>query len=205
MKFTIQAACAAAALLLIPVSGHAHFILHEPASWQTENQLGDPQKLAPCGGTTAVAPTPTGIVSAVRGGDMIHIKVQETVFHPGHYRVTLVTDRKDLPADPMVMTKDGPKGPISVSTMIQAKPAPPVLADGLWPHTEKPAPMFWETDLKLPNINCEKCTLQVVQFMAEHGHNNDGDYSYHHCADLKITANPKLPMDKGWAAAKAPK
>ena len=67
-------------------------------------------------------------------------------------------------------------------------------------HTEKPAPMFWETDVKLPNINCDKCTLQVVQFMAEHGHNMDGDYSYHHCADLKITANPKLPIDKAWLA-----
>lgn len=40
--------------------------------------------------------------------------------------------------------------------------------------------------------------LQLVQFMAEHGHNKDGDYSYHHCAILKITANPTQPLDKAW-------
>ena len=30
----------------------AHFRLLEPASWIQENQLGDPQKLGPCGGTS---------------------------------------------------------------------------------------------------------------------------------------------------------
>jgi len=30
-------------------------------------------------------------------------------------------------------------------------------------------PMFWEADIELPNINCPKCTLQVMQFMADHG------------------------------------
>jgi hypothetical protein len=27
----------------------------------------------------------------------------------------------------------------------------------------------WETDIQLPNISCAKCTLQVIQFMAETG------------------------------------
>ena len=72
-------------------------------------------------------------------------------------------------------------------------------ADGLFAHTEKQAPdAFWETDVKLPNIHCDKCTLQVIEFMAEHGLNKDGDFSYHHCATLKITANPAFPIDKGW-------
>lgn len=192
------AALAAALALLAPAGALAHFILHQPASWLVESQLGDPQKLAPCGGTSADAGTPTNMVTALRGGDMLHIKVQETVFHPGHYRLALaVKDRSELPADPMVMTRDLPKGPVSVSAEI-APAKPPILADGLFPHTEKPALMFWETDVKLPNINCDRCTLQVVQFMAEHGHNKDGDYSYHHCANLKITANPALPIDRAW-------
>ena len=32
----------------------------------------------------------------------------------------------------------------------------------------------FETDVQLPNINCKKCTLQVIQFMAEHAFNNPG-------------------------------
>ena len=58
-----------------------------------------------------------------------------------------------------------------------------------------------KADIQLPNINCPKCTLQVIQFMAEHGYNQPGGYSYHHCADLQITADPAKPIDKGWPVA----
>jgi hypothetical protein len=40
-----------------------------------------------------------------------------------------------------------------------------------------------------------KCTLQVIEFMAAHSRYPVGDYSYHHCADLQIRANPKKPID----------
>jgi hypothetical protein len=58
----------------------------------------------------------------------------------------------------------------------------------------------WEGDVQLPNINCRKCTLQVVQFMADHGFNNPGGYSYHHCSNLQITADPAQPLSTGWPA-----
>ena len=134
----------------------------------------------------------------MRGGDMLHIKVKETIYHPGHYRVALaVLDRSELPADPEAVTRDGPRGPISVSGKVDPAPKAPVLADGLFVHAARPQ-AEWETDVKLPNINCEKCTVQIIQFMEEHGLNSDGDFTYHHCADLRITANPALPIDKAW-------
>jgi len=34
--------------------------------------------------------------------------------------------------------------------------------------------------------------------MEAHGLNKDGDYTYHHCADIKITADPSKPIDKMW-------
>jgi len=191
---------AAAVLLLAPAAAFAHFQLVAPASALVENQLGDPQKMAPCGGVTGNPGTPTNAVTAVRGGDMLHVKVAETVFHPGHYRISLaVKDRKELPADPKPMTRQMENGAVmSVSGEVsQAKP--PILADGLFKHTERQqTPIPWETDVKLPNINCDQCTLQVIQFMEEHPLNKDGDFSYHHCATLKITANPALPIDKAW-------
>ena len=56
----------------------------------------------------------------------------------------------------------------------------------------------WETDVLLPNINCKRCTLQVAQFMAEHGVNNTGNFTYHHCAELQITADPTKSIDTRW-------
>ena len=89
-----------------------------------------------------------------------------------------------------------------MSATIQNPPAIPVLADGLFVHAERPTGTMapWETDVQLPNISCKRCTLQVVQFMAEHAFNNPGGYSYHHCAELQITADSSKPLDSGWPA-----
>jgi hypothetical protein len=200
MKLSMSAVLCASAILLAAGPASAHFILVEPDSWLVENVLGDPQKAAPCGGTTADPGTPTGKVTAMRGGDTLHIKVKETVYHPGFYRVALaVLDRSELPKDPEAVTRESDRGPISVSGKIDPNPTMPVLADGLFVHAARAeAGSFWETDVKLPNINCDKCTVQIIQFMEEHGLNRDGDFTYHHCADLKLTANPALPIDKGW-------
>lgn len=200
MRHPIPLALGSVIAIATPAAALAHFILLEPASWLVANRLGDSQKLGPCGGTSADPGTPTGVVGQARGGDMLKVRVQETIFHPGHYRVALaVKSRDELPADPETVTRDTPRGPWSVSAKIDPNPAPPVLADGLFVHTEKPAAgQIFEADVKLPNINCEKCTVQVIQWMAEHGYNKDGGYTYHHCADVKITANPALPIDRRW-------
>jgi len=195
-----------AALLTDPVIIGAHFKLLEPTSWIVEDErLGDPQKAAPCGGTNTTAGTPSNVVNKATGGQKIHVKVTETIFHPGHYRIALaVNGHDDLPADEDVQTKEGPRGPLSVSASIMNPVHPPILVDGLWPHTERPAtPATYETDVQLPNISCPKCTLQITEFMAEHGYNNPGGYIYHHCAEFQITADASKPLDKGWPAVKA--
>jgi hypothetical protein len=190
-----------ALVVLAPFAG-AHFHLLEPQSWIVENQQGDPQKLGPCGGTSANAGTPTNIVTKVTGGQKLHVKVQETIYHPGHYRISLaVNSRDELPPDPPTTSRDSDKGPMSVAATIQNPPKIPVLADGLFVHTARSTDPF-ETDVQLPNITCPKCTLQIVEFMAEHGVNKDGGYFYHHCADIQITADPAKPIDAGWPAAK---
>jgi hypothetical protein len=198
----LAAAAALAFVLLAPAASSAHFILQAPASWIVEDSKGDPQKSASCGGIPGNPGTPTGAVTAAVGGSMLHLKVQETIYHPGHYRVALaVLDRNELPADPEPTTTMTDRGVRSVSGKIDPKPKAPVLIDDLWDHHEKPeagVAMVHEADIKLPNINCDHCTLQVIQFMEEHGLNAAGDFSYHHCADLKITANPKLKLDSAW-------
>ena len=192
-------ALAGAVALACGTPAVAHFVLMSPTNMIVQDPKGDPQKLAPCGGTSANAGTPSGAVTALKGGDMLHLKIQETVYHPGHYRVSLARTEAALPADPETLTKEGPKGPVSVSTLVAAKPVAPMLADGLFEHSEKPAAgSFWETDLKIPNIDCAHCVVQVTQWMGEHGFNRDGGYTYHHCATVDITRDPRLKADKLW-------
>jgi hypothetical protein len=192
----------------------AHFKLLEPAAWITPNDLGDPQKVGPCGGDPGGQNDKllSKVVTKAVGGSKLHLRIQETIFHSGHYRVALaVNSRTELPPDPVAVEKWTERGLYSVWGQIQSPPQIPVLADGLFPHYNRPGepasarpktPMApWEADIELPNINCEKCTLQVVQFMADHIYNQPGGYSYHHCADLQITADPTKPIDTRWPAA----
>jgi hypothetical protein len=198
---------------VLPAATAAHFKLMEPASWINSDQRGDPQKVGPCGGDPKGGAENekllTNTVTKVTGGSKLHLKIQETIYHSGHYRVALaVNSRNELPPDPITFEKYTDRGVYSVWAAIQSPPQIPVIADGLFQHYPKPGepasaipktPMApWETDIQLPNITCPKCTLQVIQFMADHGYNQPGGYSYHHCADLQITADPAKPIDKAW-------
>ncbi len=194
MRNSFVAASALLAGLVGVQAVHAHFTLRAPASWIVENDKGDPQKLAPCGGTEVNPGMPTGAVTAVRGGQKLEVVVEETVFHPGHYRIALARKRNLLPADPEVTMHDTDRGPRSLSAKIETNPQPPLLADGLWAHTEKPT-KNWETEVTIPNITCDGCQLQVIEFMAEHPGVRQGGFSYHHCAVLDITADPSKPAE----------
>ena len=181
-----------------PAVTQAHFRLVQPMSWLVENDLGDPQKAGPCGGTNTDYGKPTGIVNQAIGGSVLHVKVQETVYHPGHYRLALaVNSPTELPIDPKATTVASDSGPRSVSGEIQSPVQMPVLADGLFVHMAKVTTPF-ETDVTLPNISCRRCTLQVVQFMEQHGVNNPGMFTYHHCAVMQITPDPRKPIDAAW-------
>ncbi|MBN4053664.1 hypothetical protein JYT97_02145 [Haliea sp. AH-315-K21] len=188
----------AAAICLVATTAHAHFQLNAPASWIEEDDRGDPQKLAPCGGTLADGGTRTGAVTEVRGGDMLRLAIEETIYHPGHYRVALVRNMNSLPADaePLNMVET-PRGLGSGRFPIEANPEAPVLLDGLWENSERRTGPL-ETEIRIPNIDCENCVLQIVQFMSEHPGHREGGYTYHHCSMLDITANPSMAADEGW-------
>ena len=185
-------------LAVVPVVAHAHFRLLEPASWLIEDDRGDPQKAGPCGGSNTDYGKPSYTINQAVGGSNLHVKVMETIYHPGHYRVALaVNSPNELPVDPKATTETTAQGLRSVSAEIQSPVQMPVLADGLFVHTAKVDSPF-ETDVTLPNIACKRCTLQVVQFMEQHGANNPGNFTYHHCAVLQITPDPRKPIDAAW-------
>src|SRR4029077_7871091 len=136
---TRLALMSAVVVAVVPSVTQAHFKLLEPASWIIEDDRGDPQKGGPCGGTNTDYGKPSYVVGQAVGGSKLHLKVQETIFHPGHYRVALaVNSPAELPVDPKATTEAGPNGqPRSVSGDIMSPVAVPVLADGLFPHQAK--------------------------------------------------------------------
>jgi MYXO-CTERM domain-containing protein len=162
---------------LLPATADAHFYLHSPPAMYEQSGLGDPQKIPPCGDDgSAVA---TDMVTTYQAGDTITITIDETVEHPGHFRVAIADDPSQLPADPTV-TPVGmdPCG----STDIQDPPVFPVLLDGALPHDDQ-LPNGSTMDVTIPgDFSCENCTLQIIQYMREHG----APCFYHHCATITV-------------------
>jgi hypothetical protein len=184
----LAASVAATTLVLCAPSARAHFALEAPSSWMSQDAVGLPEKLGPCGdeydGTDAA--TPTGIVTTFQEGQTITVTVDELIFHPGHYRIALaVHDRSELPAEPVVTPADTPCG----SAAIENPAVFPVLADGVFDHTAAfGSPQ--SVQITLPaGVTCTKCTLQVIEFMGEHPLNSPGGCFYHHCADIAIVAS----------------
>lgn len=172
----------------------AHFILQTPTSWLELQVEGSPQKLGPCGdefdGTSSAQPT--GVVTAYQVGDTITITINETIFHPGHYRIALAqNDRSELPPEPIVdASATSPCGTVP----IMDPPVFPVLADNVFPHTQ-PFTTPQTTTVTLPaNVTCAKCTLQVIEFMSDHPLNNPGGCFYHHCADIAVGVDAGTPV-----------
>jgi hypothetical protein len=180
-------------VLWLSLSGRAeaHFDIQAPppADTATDGGKGPP----PCGPAAS-----SNMVTPAQGGHPLTLQLNETVFHPGFYRVALAQNSpSELPADNVVKDKMGnvlasDSTGLSDTAEYETSPIYPVLADHLFAH-DTPDVSHFQTDLVLPNIDCEHCTLQVIEFMSNSNSNLGGGYFYHHCATLKITADPSLP------------
>ena len=185
--------------LAVPATARAHFNLTMPPSIakSTEGGKGD----APCGPDTSS----TGTITAVTGGQALTLHIDETVMHPGFYRFALSSaSPPTFPADNVVKDSNGTvltptSTGMSASAEFEDPAVFPVIADHVFNHTTGGAQSFPSSSVPgqvmVPNMNCEKCTLQVIEFMADHGSNGpSAGFFYHHCALLKITADPSKPI-----------
>lgn len=188
-----------APVLLLSATASAHFTLESPP---TPKGSVDGKGNPPCGPDNV-----DGVVTPVMGGSQLPIKIKETVRHGGFYRVALsLTTCKDkatcFPTDNKVYDSANkllnPTGPgTSDHADFEASPKFPILGDNLFPHVQAGTAESYSGMVTLPNVTCEKCTLQVLEFMAPHGPNGANGiegYFYRHCADLKITADPNKPI-----------
>ena len=189
-------------LLALPAfsrSAQAHFNLTMPPSIAKSTEGG--KGAAPCGPDTAT----TGTITAVTGGSQLVLNIDETTPHPGFYRFALsMTSPPMFPADNEVKDSGGmvltpTSNGLSASAAFEDPAKFPVLADHLFVHTDNKVQSFpsgtYPGTVTVPNLNCEKCTLQVIEFMANHGSNGpSAGFFYHHCSFLKITADPNKPI-----------
>lgn len=166
-------------------SAQAHIKLIKPDAWLNEDGSGGPQKGGPCGpgGFDDVQPVPMSMkITTVTAGDMLMVEFDETVHHPGWFRIALAEDPNDFEEI------DFPNAANCNYDMskVPTEPHGNVLADGLGMDTNIGGAnrKFMEM-VKLPDTPCEKCTLQVIQVMADALH-APPDCIYYHCAELKI-------------------
>jgi MYXO-CTERM domain-containing protein len=175
-----------------PAPAEAHFVLNAPACYSKQDAFGTPLKVPPCGAGESGNPVvPTGAITTYQQGQTIDITVNETIFHPGFYRVAIASDQAGLPPDPVV-TPVG-SDPCGKTTINPSPWTLPIVADGLLMHSTKfsNAQTFQVT--LPPGLTCTNCVLQITEFMSSHPVNNPGGCFYHHCATVNIVP----PADAG--------
>ena len=167
------------ALSFVASPVNAHFVLEEPPANNVQDAQGNPQKDGPCGGDA----NPTGDITAFQSGQTITITIDETIFHPGHYRVAIAQEPSGLPEEPPVTIVGSDQ---CGSVPIMDPPVFPVLADGMLLHeTAFPGPQTFEVTLP-DDYLCEGCTLQILEFMSNHA----APCFYYHCATVTVQSEP---------------
>jgi hypothetical protein len=195
--------------LLCSARAEAHFRLVQPPSWLNEDSLGGPQKGSPCGPGNAmlivgddVQPVPwSNVVTTFTAGQTVVLQLEETIYHPGYFRVSLARTRAagattaDFPNPALTDPVDCHYDAKAVATGAHDN----VLADGLFmAEGQDGTNRSLMPSIKLPDEPCEECSLQVVQVME--GHPGSSCF-YFHCADIRIVAAPALgPTDAGSTA-----
>lgn len=161
-------------LCVLATPGWAHIKLTVPESFQVTDGFGGPQKVAPCGEEGE----PTGAVTTVAGGSLLTVTWTETIFHPGHFRISLANDAGAFVTPTPVLDNNGMN---CASAPSESTPQWPTLVDGLFEHSSPPRAAY-TTQVRVPEVNCERCTLQLMQFMSNHA----PPCFYYQCATLRI-------------------
>ncbi|MEO8181800.1 MAG: SCE4755 family polysaccharide monooxygenase-like protein [Deltaproteobacteria bacterium] len=180
------AALAGAVQLLAGVaSAHIHLLAPLP---RYPDAVAGENKNCPCGvgtaGRTCSDPAErsddnrsTDRATALLGGSLLTVRLSEYVGHSGRFRVAFDPDGADVADFNQHILTD--------------------IADPAGKLGNTGNGTLWEIAAQLPNIDCQSCTLQVVQVM-----NGDtqvpvadtvGQSTYYQCADLQLTRDPSQP------------
>lgn len=106
-------------------------------------------------------------------GETIMLEWDEFIPHPGYFRISFDSDGHDDFEDPAdyfdYFTNEA------------------VLLDGLHQHERSAPGTIWQQEVTLPDIECDNCTLQVVQMMTDKPPYVVGTNDlYYNCIDLVL-------------------
>ncbi len=152
-----------ASFVFVSAPAAAHLNLMYPPPRTTSLKTG------PCG---AADSTRGATVTTLLPGQTITVTWDEFVDHPGHFRIAFDDDGQDIFRDP--------------SSFEDVSGEPGVLLDGI---ADRSGGGIYSQEVTLPDIECDNCTLQVIQVMSDKAPYGDGNDMYYQCADLVLSAD----------------
>ena len=166
--------------MTLSAASFAHVDLSSPtprAHGETEGNL----KSGPCGQTTNGR---TANVTVFEPGQTITVTWNEYIDHPAYYRVAFDDDgddgfvtRTDGQTDPAADDPEAVEAALNMDAQILA------IVTEQNDTTAGASTDVRSVDVTLPNITCETCTLQLIQYM----YNNPAQ-GYFQCADIALRA-----------------
>jgi hypothetical protein len=157
----------------------AHIGLISPPSRYGQDIL----KFPPCG---LGGGQRTNNVLVLEPGATIDVRWDEYIDHPGHFRISFDDNGDDDFVDPPCLSRCNTTDPV-----IEFNSNSTVLLDNI-PDT----PRGGESTVRvtLPDIECENCTLQVIQVMTDKPpYETPGNDIYYQCVDLALRRSVPLP------------
>lgn len=173
MTRSLLSIAASLALVFASASAAAHvrFVTPTPRH-PTPNREDNTIKTAPCGVENDSRTTDESRITVYEPGETITVEFNETIDHPGFFRISFDDDGQDAFQAPLARSE------------VMATPVLPVLLDDIDDH----GPGGYSVEVTLPNVECENCTLQLIQVMS-------GDQSwtkddiYYTCADIALRSS----------------
>ena len=161
---------AGALVLALATPAAAHVALEYPPSRYGENVL----KEGPCG---VAGGARTTNVTELEAGSTITVVWDEYVDHPGHFRLAFDAEGDDDFADPLCLAHCDSRN-MDIGLYVNDS----VLLDGI---ADTPAGGESRVELTLPDVECNNCTLQLIQVMTDKPpYTSPGNDLYYQCADL---------------------
>ncbi|RZA24026.1 MAG: hypothetical protein EOP10_11100 [Proteobacteria bacterium] len=172
MRFGLRYFILSLLLVSVPAFSHARFRMHEKTK---EGKIVFTSNTPPRNDSTGLKKGPCGDVARTatptvfKPGQEVDVQWEETINHPGFYSIHF---SKEKDADFTVLLEKY-EDTLNDSLMYGKT------------HT-------YSAKVKMPNIECDGCTLQLVQHMTEDPQNPKLYYS---CSDIKLVAD-KPSTDK---------
>lgn len=175
--------------IAVPSVASAHIQLMSPKA-RIVNPTGSDQKTENCGSAGWVRAAHPDRVTTFKPGETIRVMWNETIGHTGWYRIAFHPNGENfqVPAPGNGPTGDGAPSNYpteNLTGMTDAATGTMILADRI---ADSNATVYM-ADVKLPDIECENCTLQLTQFMNQ-GATYNIDSIYFNCADIRLSNNP---------------